>query len=89
MAKAAPISVFISRKTQRLYARQAFQPIFESAVTIQNPDAPIGTIIFTALSYVNDGAELRWSALAMYANPINPGAALDSRLRPEHRASRM
>jgi hypothetical protein len=75
VAKAAPISVFISRKTRRLYARQAFQPTFESAVMIQNPDAPIGTFIFTALSYADDGAVLRWSALAMYVNPTNPGAA--------------
>jgi hypothetical protein len=85
VAKAAPISVLISRKTQRLYARQAFQPIFESAVTIQNPEALIGTIIFTALSYADDGAELRWSALGMYADPTKPGTAQapGSRLRPE------
>ena len=85
VAKAAPISVLISRKTQRLYARQAFQPIFESAVTIQNPDTPIGTIIFTALSYADEGAELRWSALGMYADPTNPGITPTrvSRHRPE------
>ena len=64
----APISVFISRKTQRLYVRQAFQPVFESPVTIQNPDDPIGTTIFTALGYMSDDADLRWSALAMYDN---------------------
>src|SRR5882724_8183389 len=29
-----PISVLISRKTQRLYVRQAFEPILESPVTI-------------------------------------------------------
>jgi hypothetical protein len=32
-----PVSVFISRKTQRLYVRQAFQPILESPVTIRDP----------------------------------------------------
>jgi hypothetical protein len=70
--KAAPISVLISRKTQRLYARQASQPIFESAVTIQSPDDPIGTFVFTAVGFEHDGAELRWTALAMYANPTDP-----------------
>ena len=29
-----PVSVFVSRKTQRLYVRRAFQPVLESAVTI-------------------------------------------------------
>ena len=32
-----PVSVLISRKTQRLYVRQAFEPIFESPVTIAIP----------------------------------------------------
>src|SRR5260370_31623539 len=31
-----PVSVFISRKTQRLYVRQAFQAILESPVTIRD-----------------------------------------------------
>ncbi len=44
-----PVSVFISRKTQRLYVRQAFQPILESPVTIRDADRPIGTHVFTAI----------------------------------------
>jgi hypothetical protein len=70
----APVSVLISRKTQRLYVRQAFQPIFESPVTIRDPDAPIGTFIFTALNYTDAGADVRWNALAMYPNPTDPDA---------------
>jgi hypothetical protein len=62
-----PVSVFISRKTQRLYVRKAFEPVFESDVTIGSPGAPIGTTIFTALAYTGDDSGLRWSALAMYA----------------------
>jgi hypothetical protein len=73
-AKMAPVSVFISRQTQRLYVRQAFQPIFDTEVTIRDPDTPIGTTIYTALSYANDGADVRWSALAMYAKGASPGA---------------
>jgi hypothetical protein len=38
----APVSVFISRKTQRLYVRQAVQPILESPLTIRDADRPIG-----------------------------------------------
>ena len=71
-AKAAPISVFISRKTQRLYARQRRAPVFESDVTIDAPDDPLGTFVFTALAPLPGGAELRWAALAMYADPTHP-----------------
>jgi L,D-transpeptidase catalytic domain len=73
--KTAPISVFISRKTQRLYVRQGFQPMFESEVTIRDPQAALGTFVFTALDYTGDDAtDLRWTALAMYPNPTDPGA---------------
>src|SRR5215216_23536 len=59
-----PVSVFISRKTQRLYVRRAFQPILESPVTIQDIDRPIGTHVFTAMERTN-GAELRWSVISL------------------------
>jgi len=74
-AKATPIAVFISRKTQRLYARQPSGPIFESDVTIEAPDEPLGTFVFTALTPTPAEAELRWAALAMYADPSNPEVA--------------
>ena len=66
LAAGRPVSVFISRKTQRLYVRRAFQPLFESAITIQKPSAPIGTVIFTAMDWADDDTGLRWSALSMY-----------------------
>jgi hypothetical protein len=73
-AKMAPVSVFISRQTKRLYVRQAFQPIFDTEIAIRDPDTPIGTTIYTALSYAKDGADVRWSALAMYPNAGIPEA---------------
>src|SRR6185503_6337776 len=56
-----PVSVLISRKTQRLYVRQAFKPVFESPVTIADPDRPIGTHVFTAIEATADDARLRWN----------------------------
>jgi len=64
-AKMSPVSVFISRQTQRLYVRQGFQPIFDMPVTIKDADKPIGTYVYTALDYINDGADVRWSAVSM------------------------
>ncbi|MBX9590101.1 MAG: L,D-transpeptidase family protein [Hyphomonadaceae bacterium] len=62
----APISVFISRQTQRLHVRQAREPLFESPVAIANPDTPMGTYVFTALEFANEETDLRWSAISMY-----------------------
>jgi hypothetical protein len=60
-----PASVFISRKTQRLYVRQAFQPVLESPVTIQDPDRAIGTHVFTAVGRVDGAANLRWNVVSL------------------------
>jgi hypothetical protein len=60
-----PVSVLISRKTQRLYVRQAFEPIFESPVTILDPDRPIGTHVFTAIERSTGDANMRWSVVSL------------------------
>ncbi len=57
--------MLISRKTQRLYVRQAFKPILESPVTIADPDRPIGTHVFTAIERSTDDAKVRWSAVSL------------------------
>ncbi len=63
--KARPVSIFISRKTQQLYVRQSFQPIFDAPVTIKDPDQPIGTHVFTALNSISDGPQMRWNVVSM------------------------
>ena len=60
-----PVSVLISRKTQRLYVRQAFEPILESPVTIQDADRPIGTHVFTAMEQSNGDTNVRWSVVSL------------------------
>jgi hypothetical protein len=69
-----PVSVFISRKTQRLYVRQAFQPILESPVTIQDADRPIGTHVFTALERIGD-SNMRWSVVSLESGHPDGGVA--------------
>jgi len=60
-----PVSVFISRKTQRLYVRQGFNPVLESPVTIQDENRPIGTHVFTAMERTGIGAGMRWSVVSV------------------------
>jgi hypothetical protein len=69
-----PVSVYISRATQKLYVRrnthkrwpdggEVFDASIEVPVTIRDPDKRIGTHVFTAVA--RDGAGLRWTAVTI------------------------
>src|SRR5580704_12153224 len=58
-----PVSVFISRATQRLYVRRGFGAYLEVPVTIRDPDQRIGTHVFTAVARTDAG--LRWTAVTI------------------------
>jgi hypothetical protein len=69
-----PVSVYISRSTQKLYVRrnthkewpdggEVFDATIEVPVTIRDPDAPIGTHVFTAVAPSAKG--LRWTAVTI------------------------
>ena len=69
-----PVSVYISRATQKLYVRrnthqrwpdggEVFDATIEVPVTIRNPDKPIGTHVFTAMA--RSDARLRWTAVTI------------------------
>ncbi|MBH5396661.1 L,D-transpeptidase [Bradyrhizobium sp. CNPSo 4010] len=70
-----PVSVYISRATQKLYVRrnthkpapdgggEVFDTSIEVPVTIRNPEQPIGTHIFTAMAKTGTG--LRWSVVTI------------------------
>jgi hypothetical protein len=63
----APISIFISHKTNKIYVRQHFAPLFDAPVTIADPAQPFGTHVFTALGYLPDGSTFRWNVVSMPA----------------------
>ncbi len=70
-----PVSVYISRATQKLYVRrnthkpapdgggEVFDTSIEVPVTIRNSDQPLGTHIFTAMAKNDSG--LRWSVVSI------------------------
>jgi hypothetical protein len=75
--EAEPVSVLVSRKTQRLYIRQAFEPILEIPIAITDPDRPIGTHVFTALERSAGETNIRWSVVSMegsHGGTIEPRA---------------
>ncbi len=80
-----PVAIYISRATQKLYVRrntrkpwadggEVFDSTIEVPVTISNPDKPIGTHVFTAMSRSDAG--LRWTAVTI-DNGDNAKNALD------------
>lgn len=60
-----PVSVFISRARQRLYVRQGYDDIFDVEVSFRDPDAPIGTHVFTALDYAPEAGGMSWSVVSV------------------------
>jgi lipoprotein-anchoring transpeptidase ErfK/SrfK len=68
-----PVSVFVSRATQKLYVRRNTQErlpdagelfdFIEFPVTIRNPSQPIGTHVITAVASTDAG--LRWTAVTI------------------------
>lgn len=83
----APISVFISRATQRLYVRQAFQPLFESPVVIAHPDQPLGTYVFTALAYTKGETDMRWNAVSLLGGVRSHARHASNAPRPDVRST--
>jgi lipoprotein-anchoring transpeptidase ErfK/SrfK len=75
MRELEPVSVLISRSTQRLYVRQGFEPVLDVPVTIQDPDRPIGTHVFTAMERSGDAAKLRWSVVTLESGRPQPHAS--------------
>jgi lipoprotein-anchoring transpeptidase ErfK/SrfK len=69
-----PVSIFISRASQKLYVRRGFEAILDVPVTISNPEKPIGTHVFTAVARGERG--LRWTAVTIDSGD-NAQAAFD------------
>jgi hypothetical protein len=63
--KVAPVSVFVSRKLSKLFVRQGFTPLFDAPVKIQNLAEPMGTHVFSAMEFQNEGATIRWTVVSI------------------------
>jgi hypothetical protein len=64
-----PISIFVSRKEKKIYVRQNFSPLFYAPVTIDHPEQAFGTHVFTAMTYLDDGATFRWNVVSLPGEP--------------------
>jgi hypothetical protein len=63
--KIVPISIFVSRKLSKLFVRQGFTPLFDIPINIENPEEPLGTHVFTAMEFQNEGTAIRWNVVSI------------------------
>jgi hypothetical protein len=89
-ATGAPIAVFVSRKTGKIYVRRQFVPLFDAAVVISHPERPFGTHVFTAMEYLADGSTFRWNVVSLpgegSGRDQQPANSAKGRLRDERTA---
>jgi lipoprotein-anchoring transpeptidase ErfK/SrfK len=70
--KVSPISLFVSRKSSKLFVRQGFTPLFDIPVGIQDPERSLGTHVFTVMGFQNEDETLRWTVVSMPEKSLPP-----------------
>ena len=63
------IAVFVSRKEKKIFVRQGFVPLFDMPITIDSPEHPLGTHVFTAMGATEDGSGMRWNLISVPSAP--------------------
>ncbi|MFL9825705.1 L,D-transpeptidase [Rhodoplanes sp. SY1] len=63
--KPGPVAIFISKKEGKLFVRKGFEPIYDTPIQIADPDKLLGTHVFTATGFAEDGRTLRWTAMTL------------------------
>jgi lipoprotein-anchoring transpeptidase ErfK/SrfK len=66
------VAVFVSRKEKKIFVRQGFIPLFDMPITIERPDQPLGTHVFTAIAFTDNGAGMRWNLITVPTDPNAP-----------------
>jgi hypothetical protein len=64
------VAVFVSRKEKKIFVRQGMVPLFDMPITINEPDQPLGTHVFTALAVTDNGAGMRWNLMTVPTDPV-------------------
>jgi hypothetical protein len=84
-ATKGPIAIFVSRKEKKIYVRQNFTPLFYAPITIANPDQSFGTMVFTAMNYLDDNSTFRWNVVTFPAEPPKAKRVAENDRRGPHR----
>ncbi len=60
-----PVSVFVSRKTARVYIRQGRIAVADFPVVVRDPQRAIGTHVFTAVDASDGGRRVAWNVVSV------------------------
>jgi hypothetical protein len=63
--RSGQVAVFVSRKEMKIFVRQGRVPLFDMPLAIDEPDKPLGTHVFTAMSLTDNGAGIRWNLMTV------------------------
>jgi hypothetical protein len=80
-----PISVFVSLKTKKIYVRQGYEPVFEGPVAIADPEKPIGTHIFTAMTAKDDRTVFDWTVVSVPTVPAEKAESKKQKKKDKER----
>src|SRR5215831_11464520 len=80
--RAGQVAVFVSRKEKKIFVRQGMVPLFDMPITIDNPEKPLGTHVYTALQVTDEGAGMRWNLMTI---PTDAAATSEPRSSRRHR----
>jgi hypothetical protein len=70
--RSGQVAVFVSRKEKKIFVRQGMVPLFDMPITIDDPDQPLGTHVFTLLAEPEEAP--RWNLMTV---PTDAGYASD------------
>jgi hypothetical protein len=82
--RASAVSVLVSRSEGRVFVRQGFAPLFDAPISIKDPEQPLGTHVFMAVDYVDNGARMRWTVVSV---PSQDGQTAASASKRDKRAT--
>lgn len=63
--RSGQVAVFVSRKEMKIFVRQGMLPLFDMPLAIDEPDRPLGTHVFTAMSLTDNGTGTRWNLMTV------------------------
>jgi hypothetical protein len=64
--------------------RQGMVPVFDMPITIDEPDRPLGTHVFTAMTVTDNGAGMRWNLMTIPTDASAAEPQRESRRRSRH-----
>jgi hypothetical protein len=70
--RAGQVAVFVSRREKKIFVREGMVPLFDMPITIDNPDQPLGTHVYTALAVTDGGAGMRWNLMTIPTSDAAP-----------------